>query len=371
VPATARGICLPPAYDGGQRLHLAPSPDTYWLGTALRQHELCWRGGPADERRVLLLGNSSVFGHGLPPERTAARLASRELERRGVNAHVFNLAWVASYQLKDALILNEALRYDPDAIVWTVSPMDLKHRAPVVNEVLSEFFEENADELGRFADERPPGLEELAERYQKAVPGDAFGRPWHRLRQLGRFTRSAVRQYGAALAAALAPVAHAAPARVWKGQHLGGDYDCAAVQREWKEQFTGWQEWNALAWLERLQKQRGIPVLVVAWPVASALRWGCYNQFYPMEFPPGVASWLADETSRRGLAYLDLHRVVPPKEFVDWTHIGPAANVRVAGRLAPAVARLLAGPGAAPDPAPGSAPGGNQEVEHVPEHERD
>src|SRR5262249_43971152 len=149
--------------------------------------------------------------------------------------------------------------------------------------------------------------------------------------------------YGVALTAALAPVAHAAPPRALKGQQRGADYNCVAVQRDWKEQFTGWQEWNALAWLERLQKERGIPVLVVAWPVAASLQWGCYNPFYPMEFPPAVTSWLAEETSRRGLAYLDLQRVVPPKEFVDWTHIGAAANARVAGQLVPAVARVLAG----------------------------
>jgi len=368
VAGAAPRLCLPPAYDGGRRLHLAPSPDAYWLGTALRQHELCWRRGPADEERVLLLGNSAVFGHDLPADQTVAELMSRELARRGVNAHVFNAAWVTSYQLKDALILNEALRYEPDAIVWTVSPMDLTHRAPVLQEAMNAFFQANADELRRFIDERPAGLEEPLERYRPVAAVEPLVRPWRRLRQLGRFTQSAVRQYGATLTAALAPTARAAPRPPAKGKRLGPSYyDCAAVTRRWKAHFTGWQEWNALAWLEALQNERGIPVLVVAWPVAPVLRWGCYNQFYPMEFPSAVTTWLAEETSRRGLAYLDLQRIVPVSEFADWTHLGADAHARLAARLVPAVARLLGRGG----PPSGSAPGGHEHLQHVPEHQGD
>lgn len=315
---------------------------------------------------MLLLGNSSVFGHDLPADRTVAELTSRELARRGVNAHVFDLAWVTSYQLKDALILNEALRYEPDAIVWTVSPVDLKHRAPLPHEAMNGFFQENADELCRFMDERPAGLTEPLELYRPVVTVDPLTRPWRRLRQLGRFTQSAVRQYGAALTRALAPAAlAAAPPGRRRGRFWKRDYDCAAVKRGWKEQFTGWQEWNALAWLEQLQKERGIPVLVVGWPIAGELVWGCYNQFYPTEFPPAVRSWLAAETSRRGLHYLDLQWAVPVTDFTDTIHLGAAGHARVAGRLAPAVARLLGG-----DAAPGSAPRGHEELEHVPEHQR-
>jgi hypothetical protein len=86
-----------------------------------------------------------------------------------------------------------------------------------------------------------------------------------------------------------------------------------------------------------------------------------------MEFPAAVGTWLEAETARRGLAYLDLSHLVPNTEFSDWTHLGPGGAARVAGRLTPAVARLLG----REDAAGPSAPRPHQELQHVPEHQGD
>src|SRR6185436_10786557 len=51
-------LCLPPVYEGGQRLHQMPAPSTSWLELALRQHEICWRQSD-DQVRVALLGASA------------------------------------------------------------------------------------------------------------------------------------------------------------------------------------------------------------------------------------------------------------------------------------------------------------------------
>src|SRR2546426_105394 len=69
--AAAPALCLPPVFDGGRRLHQMPAPRVYWLQLLLRQHELCWRP-PArpDELRVVLGGNSAMFGFPLPVEET-------------------------------------------------------------------------------------------------------------------------------------------------------------------------------------------------------------------------------------------------------------------------------------------------------------
>src|SRR6185503_4423070 len=75
--ATPR-LCLPPAFDGGQRLFSLPSPYVFWLAPLLRQHELCWRRPASpDERRIVLIGNSAVYGYPLEAERTMSAVLNQ------------------------------------------------------------------------------------------------------------------------------------------------------------------------------------------------------------------------------------------------------------------------------------------------------
>jgi len=73
-----------------------------------------------DEYRVVLLGDSSVWGASLHPEDTlAGQLDDANLKScDGRKVHVYNLGYPRNSITKDALILNEAMRYKPDLIVW-------------------------------------------------------------------------------------------------------------------------------------------------------------------------------------------------------------------------------------------------------------
>lgn len=125
--------CLPPVFDRGLRLHPLPNPQVFWLELLLRQHELCWRRPVTpDELRVAVFGSSAVYGYPLPPEEAFTALINERFVADDVPAHLFNLAFVASYQVRDALLIAQALAYQPDVIVYPVTLADFPHRAPLV-----------------------------------------------------------------------------------------------------------------------------------------------------------------------------------------------------------------------------------------------
>jgi hypothetical protein len=73
-----------------------------------------------DEYRVVLLGDSSVWGASLRPEDTLAGQldAANLITCDGRKVHVYNLGYPRNSITKDVLILSEAMQYKPDLIVW-------------------------------------------------------------------------------------------------------------------------------------------------------------------------------------------------------------------------------------------------------------
>ncbi len=80
------------------------------------------RPKPADEYRVLVVGDSSVWGILLRPEDTlAGKLNALQLSCRGKPLVAYNLGYPTISVTKDLMVLHEALRYQPDQIVWNVT----------------------------------------------------------------------------------------------------------------------------------------------------------------------------------------------------------------------------------------------------------
>ena len=93
---------------------------------------------PADEYRVITIGDSSIWGILLRPEETlAGQLNAAQLSAcDGRHIRVYNLGYPTISLTKDLLILDAALRYQPDLIVWGVTleafPRDKQLSAPLV-----------------------------------------------------------------------------------------------------------------------------------------------------------------------------------------------------------------------------------------------
>ncbi len=75
-----------------------------------------------DEFRVLVLGDSAAWGLQLGPAQTwPAQLGALQLKCAGKNVHVYNLSFPRSSATKDLMILDKALQYQPDLIVWSIT----------------------------------------------------------------------------------------------------------------------------------------------------------------------------------------------------------------------------------------------------------
>lgn len=90
------------------------------LEAMFASHVLTAEPKPADEFRVFLIGDSSVWGFLLENDDTlAARLNAEGLKSAdGRTARFYNLGYPTISLTKDLLILDEAMQYEPDLILW-------------------------------------------------------------------------------------------------------------------------------------------------------------------------------------------------------------------------------------------------------------
>ena len=332
APADARPwLCLPPIFDGGQRLHGLP-PRVFWLELLLRQHELCWRAQPdPSEVRIALVGNSAVYGFPNAAGETLAGFLNMHFVTRHVPAHVFNLASVLTYQLRDAVVIHEASRYEPDVLLYPLTLSDFMHVAPAEFPVLTEFFASNKHSLYALAQNPPPGLVEPLAAYRALLErqGPRNG-PLYRLREIGALLRVAAQQHAEALAFTLTSI----PPQPFKtSKHRKAQYNCKKTEESMMTDFQNWSTWSVLGYVAQLQQQ-GLRVVVVNWPITHEPVDRCYNYRYTNAAVAEFNQQLAAETQARELPYVDLHDFLPPDDFVDSLHVSPAGQHKIAERLA-------------------------------------
>lgn len=131
LPALGRVSLYNHVFPGRERFPFGENPQQaynfslYSLEAMFAAHELSGQPNPApaDEYRLLLLGDSSVWGTLLKPEETLAgqinALRLKTCDGRTVRA--YNLGYPTLSVTKDLMILDEARRYDPDAVWWLVT----------------------------------------------------------------------------------------------------------------------------------------------------------------------------------------------------------------------------------------------------------
>lgn len=274
-------------------------------------------------------------------DETAGARLNAHFAATHIPARIFNLGMVAVYQLKDALIIHESLRYRPDLIVYSVTLSDFFHVAPNLWPSLIELFNVNSRELIDFAREGPAGLAEPLEIYRSMYAQPAYR--FHstliaRFRQVGTLVRTAVRQHALAVRRQLLPNG---PPPHFDSKGQGSHYDCTAVQHESAQLFSKWQEWNILAYLQQIRDRTGIPIVVVNWPDAHEPVGDCYSSRYTNAVFQEYNDWLGRETTARGFYYVDLHDLLPPEDFVDSAHPTAHEHGTIADRLGAALDPLL------------------------------
>ena len=146
-------------FPGRVRLPYADFPEkaynlsTFNLEAMFASHEINAGLKPADEFRLVVLGDSSIWGWLLPAQETlTSHLNARHLvvPDDGRRLRAYNLGYPVMSLTKDLLILATALRYQPDMILWSItlesmpydkqlSPPLLRNNPGSVQQLASEF----------------------------------------------------------------------------------------------------------------------------------------------------------------------------------------------------------------------------------------
>ncbi len=142
VPVLGRLSLYHVVLPGRPRLPFGETPERaynfslYQLDAMFASHEAA-RPKAADEYRVILIGDSAVWGTLLKPEDTlAGKLNTLNLPAGDKNIRVYNLGYPTMSLMKDLLMLNRAMGYEPDMIVWLMTaesfPYDKQLFSPIV-----------------------------------------------------------------------------------------------------------------------------------------------------------------------------------------------------------------------------------------------
>ncbi len=130
-------------FPGRERLPFGENPSQaynlslYSLDAMFASHQVSQAKAP-NEFRVLVVGDSSVWGILLKPDQTLAAQINaaglKTLDGRQVRA--YNLGYPTLSLTKDLLVLDWARRYQPDMIIWPVTleafPLDQQLSSPIL-----------------------------------------------------------------------------------------------------------------------------------------------------------------------------------------------------------------------------------------------
>ena len=298
----------------------------YNLEAMFASHEVS-RPKAADEFRVVVLGDSSIWGTLLRSEETlAGRLNARGMTVCGRNARFYNLGYPTFSLAKDVLILDRVLEEKPDLVIWsttleafpvdklTASPLAQNNRArlqPLLGEASS-------------TDDQPVSF----------LANTLFGRR----RELADWAR--LQLYGIPWAA------------TGIDQDYPSRYPAADNDLEADTSFHGLKPGDdlhaALAWnvLEKglhLAEQAGVPLILVNEPVMisngenSDIR---YNFYYPRWAYDAYREELNRRADAGGWIFVDAWDVIDRQEFTNSAiHFSPAG----VGTLAEVVSDVVKG----------------------------
>ena len=279
----------------------------------------------ANEYRVLVIGDSSTWGTLLKPAETlAGQLNALQLSCGGRVVKVYNLGYPTISVTKDLMVLQEALRYQPDLVVWPVTLEGLLKAEQLRSPILAN---------------NPARARELIARYKLDLnPQDpAFVTPdfWGRTilgqrRPLADLLR--LQLYGV----------------LWGATGIDQTYDWNPQKDAAQRDFDTDTAYHGLAGptlskdalaLDVLQggaimTSPSVQLLLVNEPILisqgknSALR---YNFFYPRWAYDGYRAILGQQAQAAGWRYLDLWDLVPQSEFTNSAiHLTPAGETQLA-----------------------------------------
>ncbi len=296
-------------FHGRQRFPFGENPaaaynlSLYNLDGMFASHQLSAADKTADEYRVLVVGDSSVWGFLQEPAETLAGILDQKgIACGGKNLRVFNLGYPSLSILKDLLIIDRANKLEADLIVWMVTLESLPRSAQLETPLVAN----NA-----------LAVNDLIERYGldfEKLPVDWLDFTLiARRRELADLIR--LQFYGL----------------LWSATGIDQDYplEYTPAQRDFEaddsfHDFSAPELDTSQLALEVIQKTVKKNVLmdfmVVNEPILisagknSAIR---YNYYYPRWAYDQYRVWMKNAMDDSGIAYYDLWDIVPESNFTN------------------------------------------------------
>ncbi len=288
----------------------------------------------AGEYRVLLVGDSATWGWLLENKDTyAANINAANLKMAdGRQVVAYNLGYPIESVTKDLLLLDEALRFQPDAIVWLITLQSF----PRPQQLYPPIVQNNAARVRDLIARYDLALDPNDSRF---VTPDFLGRTVvGQRRALADWLR--LQLYGFSWAA------------TGIDQVIPAEY---TLRRSDFEADVSWESFDAPTTLTAddlafdvlaagIERAGDVPVLVVNEPMFissganSDLR---YNAFYPRWAYDQYRDLLAAQAEANGWMYLDWWDRIAPDEFTDSpVHLTPAGSRQLSGWLGEAIVDL-------------------------------
>jgi hypothetical protein len=321
---------LPYGEDSAKSYNLS----TYNLPAMFASHIVA-RPKAADEFRVMVIGDSGTWGWLLNNENTlAGQINAQSLTTAdGKRIVAYNLGYPVMALTKDVMILEEAMKYQPDLIVWPITLESF----PRAKQIFPSIVQNNA-----------PRVRSLIDRYQlkldlndpRFVDPDFLGKTivgqrrnladWLRLQALG-FSWAATR------------IDQAIPAEIKLRQ---SDFEKDVSWQDFKEPVTLTENDLAFDVLGAgLKMVDDVPVLIINEPMFisngqnSDLR---YNSFYPRWAYDQYHALLNDKAMANRWHYLDLWDSIAPDEFTDTpVHLTPNGMAQFAKVVSEEIVKLI------------------------------
>jgi hypothetical protein len=310
---------LPYGEDSAKSYNLS----TYNIPAMFASHVIA-RPKAADEFRVIVIGDSGTWGWLLNNEDTlAGQINAQNLTTAdGKRVVAYNLGYPVMALTKDVLILEEALKYQQDLIVWPVTLESF----PRAKQVFLSIVQNNAARARSLIERYQLNLDSNDPRF---VDPDFLGKTivgqrrnladWLRLQALG-------------VAWAATRIDQAIPAEIKLRQ---ADFEQDVSWQDFKEPTTLTEDDLAFDVLDAGVKMAGdVPVLIINEPMFisdgqnSDLR---YNSFYPRWAYDQFRAMLNDKAAANNWHTLDLWDSIAPDEFTDTpVHLTPNGMAQLA-----------------------------------------
>jgi hypothetical protein len=304
-------------FPGRERLPYGEVPQSYSLSpsdidTMFASHVIAGAEKTSEEYRVLLIGDSSVWGTLLKPEETlAGQLNASAIAACGRNVRAYNLGYPTLSLLKELLLLEHALRYQPDMVIWLTTLESF----PKEDQLTSPVVSNNAERV-----------QQLITKYQLPIdPHDPALIP------PSRWDYTLIGQRRAIADVLRLQIYGALWSATGIDQVYPKDYVRAQIDLEPSDEFHDLRQKDVAS----LEKSLAFEPILISNGANSDIR---YNFFYPRWAYDEYRRLLRERSAERGWSYFDFWDLAPMTEFTNsGVHLTPAGEALLTARMAEAI----------------------------------